>query len=309
MAKYHQILLAKLGDLKDYEFMGGYTCKNNLEKSNYMRSYESMGVVYPELKKYCECSHWIKQNCYIRNMITKEILVIGNCCIKHFEIKKKCEICKVVHNRSKFNICLGCQKEEQQKDKLRNTVLNFGKYRKFSIAYVEEKDENYLKWIHNEVSKDQDYSSKTNAMKVYKYIENKYEAQNRLIYNKVEDKDPLSLIVISQINNIVNLTLNNDTTVEFALLLKNRLSTHGIEINENKIKREVEYAIKNKSIVFYIVELYKKLNRFEDFNLKHWFIENAIKLHCGKEEYNNLDNNKKVVYTPEQEEYFRRIDV
>lgn len=169
---YHEILLQKLGNLDDYEYAGGYKSKLNKEKNNYMLKFESEGIVYPELKKKCECNHWIIQNCYVRNIHTKEIFVIGNCCIKHFKIKKKCSECNIVHRRTKSTICIDCEKKEKNKEKnidnLSSTKINFGKYKGYSIRYVEEKDIDYLKYIHDNF--DLNKTSKTNAKKIYDYL-------------------------------------------------------------------------------------------------------------------------------------------
>ena len=170
MSLYHQILLTKLKNLSDYEYAGGYTCKKNIEKNNYMKSFELEGIIYPDIKKECECTHWIKQNCYVRNINTKEILVIGNCCIRHFQIKKKCSDCKKLHKRTKSNICSDCDKELKKKDKLKSTKLNFGKYKGYSIGYVEEKDNGYLKYIYDKFDITNNDYKKTNSKKIYEYL-------------------------------------------------------------------------------------------------------------------------------------------
>lgn len=63
---------------------------------------------FPNHEAYCVCGHRIEKNCYITNK--KQILVIGNCCIKRF-IKAKqrtCEVCGNGHRNKKFNLCDGC---------------------------------------------------------------------------------------------------------------------------------------------------------------------------------------------------------
>jgi len=168
MTSYHKILLEKLVNLSDYEYLGGYTNKSNTIMNNYMKCFSKQGVDYPKLKYVCECTHWIKQNCYVRNIHTKEILVIGNCCINHFKIKKKlCTSCNEEHKRTKSNICINCEKHLKKVDKLRSTKINFGKYKGYSIGYVEENDFDYLKYIYD--NQDEKYK-KTNSDKIYEYL-------------------------------------------------------------------------------------------------------------------------------------------
>lgn len=40
--------------------------------------------VFPPYSTKCECGHVISENCYIKNIKTNEILVVGNCCILKF---------------------------------------------------------------------------------------------------------------------------------------------------------------------------------------------------------------------------------
>lgn len=169
---YHLILLNKLGNLDDYEYAGGFKSKLNEVKNNYMLKLESEGIEYPKKKKNCECTHWIMQNCYVMHSETKKVLVIGNCCIKHFQIKKKCSECKKVHRRTKNNLCIDCdikhKTENKEKDNLISTKLNFGKYKGFSIGYVYENDLDYLNWIYKNFDKNKKH--KTNSNKIYEYL-------------------------------------------------------------------------------------------------------------------------------------------
>ena len=167
---YHLILLNKLGNLDEYEYAGGFKSKLNEVKNNYMLKLENEGIEYPQIKKNCECTHWIMQNCYVMHIETKKVLVIGNCCIKHFQIKKKCSDCKKVHKRTKSNNSNECEKQIKEKDKILSTKLNFGKYKGFSIGYVEQNDINYLKWVYENFNINNNY--KSNSQKVYNYYSN-----------------------------------------------------------------------------------------------------------------------------------------
>jgi len=68
----------------------------------------------------CVCNHKIFQNCYIYNTKTDEFRVIGNCCIKKFNLQgKTCSRCKAPHKNRKDNYCKDCRviikKEEEKK--------------------------------------------------------------------------------------------------------------------------------------------------------------------------------------------------
>ena len=151
---YHKKLLDKLGDLTEYEYMGSYTNKFNDKKNNYMIKMEESGIEYPPLSGVCECTHWIKQNCYIRNIKTNKILIVGDCCIKHFKIKKKCSNCKCEHRRTKFNICVDCEKKEKKDidkfnkyiNSLRHKKIEFGQYKGESLGDIFKKDSSYVNW-------------------------------------------------------------------------------------------------------------------------------------------------------------------
>ena len=167
-SNYHKILKQNLGNLNDYEYMGGFTNKYNNEKNNYMIIMENEGAIYPELKWFCECSHWIKQNCYVRNMKTLIIYTVGNCCINYFGIKKKCNNCNEVHKRTKHIICFKCEQESKEKikelklqqkelTKLENELITFGKYKNRTIGYVYNTDINYFNWC---IKKNDDNYSK-----------------------------------------------------------------------------------------------------------------------------------------------------
>lgn len=65
----------------------------------------------PDHESKCVCGHTIKENCYITDR--KEILVLGNCCIKKFMPKGKsgrtCEDCGKPHRNRKDNKCHDCR--------------------------------------------------------------------------------------------------------------------------------------------------------------------------------------------------------
>jgi hypothetical protein len=60
----------------------------------------------------CVCGHYIEHNCYIRNKITKEFLILGSCCIKKFipnKFARYCEVCNKQHKNTKDNKCNECR--------------------------------------------------------------------------------------------------------------------------------------------------------------------------------------------------------
>ena len=67
----------------------------------------------PKHKEACICEHHISENCFIYRIKEDgkgEIRVIGNCCIKKFDLSgKHCQICDSVHNNRKNNICNECR--------------------------------------------------------------------------------------------------------------------------------------------------------------------------------------------------------
>ena len=77
--------------------------------------------IRPHTEK-CICGHDIKENCWLINEVTKDVIdiapVIGNCCIKNFfpELKiRKCDICDVSHSRWKYSICKECEKKKKNR--------------------------------------------------------------------------------------------------------------------------------------------------------------------------------------------------
>lgn len=64
----------------------------------------------PEIETNCVCGHHIEENCYITD--GKEILVLGNCCIKKFIPKssRTCENCGEPHKNRIVNRCNDCRK-------------------------------------------------------------------------------------------------------------------------------------------------------------------------------------------------------
>jgi hypothetical protein len=73
---------------------------------------------FPRHKDKCLCDHPISENCYIYKKEGKniKIRVIGNCCIKKFDLQgRTCEICNAVHRNRKDNYCNDCRANKIKK--------------------------------------------------------------------------------------------------------------------------------------------------------------------------------------------------
>jgi hypothetical protein len=66
-------------------------CQNSQEKENYgiaLREWAYRGEIYKE-NNACICGHPIIENMVVHNLKNRNRLIIGNCCIKKFGIKKE----------------------------------------------------------------------------------------------------------------------------------------------------------------------------------------------------------------------------
>jgi len=104
-----------LDDMKDYVYAGGDTGRhydyfNDFFKKELKRKPKGWCFDYEDK---CICGHDIKENCYIAHKITKECLVLGNCCIKKYLPKdnrgKTCEKCNKPHKNRIVNRCNNCR--------------------------------------------------------------------------------------------------------------------------------------------------------------------------------------------------------
>lgn len=66
---------------------------------------------HPEHATRCVCGHPINKNFYINNINTKQILILGMCCIRKFIPKcyRTCSECGAKHRNTKKNLCNLCQ--------------------------------------------------------------------------------------------------------------------------------------------------------------------------------------------------------
>jgi len=93
----------------------------------------------PPYTYYCVCGHDIKENCFVKDTITGNILVIGNCCIKKFMLinnGRTCELCGATHKNRTHNLCKDCNliqnpslvKEKKECIRCKNKHRRNGKY-------------------------------------------------------------------------------------------------------------------------------------------------------------------------------------
>lgn len=103
-----------LKDLEGWRYCGG---TNGPHLKYWKIQFKDMPL--PDRVNKCLCRHPIVENCYITD--GKEILVLGNCCIKRFVPKctRTCERCGEPHknrvvnrcNDCRVGVCDGCGKE------------------------------------------------------------------------------------------------------------------------------------------------------------------------------------------------------
>ena len=101
-------------NIKDYYYCGGREKTITTRHKNYFKLV--FGDKEPlNHKNKCICGHNISQNCYASKKTNNKfdyetIIVLGNCCIKKFEINgRTCENCNAKHKNRKNNYCNDCK--------------------------------------------------------------------------------------------------------------------------------------------------------------------------------------------------------
>lgn len=113
---------------KDFYYAGG---TNKSRNDYFTKRFIGLEGHEPEHKDRCECTHPIKQNCYIEYMPNKQrcnppqLFVVGNCCIKRFlpldNRGKTCDNCFEPHKNRKDNLCNDCR--EYKKNSTKHCLL------------------------------------------------------------------------------------------------------------------------------------------------------------------------------------------
>ena len=95
----------------------------NMLRPQWIKEYGLRPVDYlPTEKEKCICEHFISENCFIYKNVGNQIQirVIGNCCIKKFDLQgRRCKVCDAVHKNRKDNYCNSCRKDIAEKEKRR----------------------------------------------------------------------------------------------------------------------------------------------------------------------------------------------
>ena len=92
----------KMEDLDNWQYCGG---DGSGKKSHYKYWKLNFGdYQLPEHENNCVCGHYIKENCYITDKTKKELIILGNCCIKKFmkNSGRTCEDCGKPHRNKKI---------------------------------------------------------------------------------------------------------------------------------------------------------------------------------------------------------------
>ncbi len=100
-----------------WKYAGGSRNEDHDNKAQHHYNYYQMAYAdkypMPDHKDACICNVAIKQNCFIVHNKLGRILVVGNCCIKHFlpedRSGRTCEICEEPHKNRKDNYCFQCR--------------------------------------------------------------------------------------------------------------------------------------------------------------------------------------------------------
>jgi hypothetical protein len=109
--KFKDALRNMTGDdtLENYIYSGG----KDPSKEEYFFKKNPNARQLPEEKDNCICGHHIKENCYIKHIITGTVIVVGNCCIKKYlpeeNRNKTCSKCNKAHRNRNFDMCNNCR--------------------------------------------------------------------------------------------------------------------------------------------------------------------------------------------------------
>ena len=112
LEKFKQALFEKTKDknLSNYIFCGGSKEKKD---SDYFFEKNPLITVLPNNVNDCLCGHDIKNNFYIQHKLTKEIFIVGSCCIKKWlpkeNQKKTCSECGERHRNRIVDLCNSCR--------------------------------------------------------------------------------------------------------------------------------------------------------------------------------------------------------
>ena len=127
---------------KNWCYFGGgqYTtkfqkCKKAHHYNYFMMAWKDYFEHQPHIAPACRCvcNTPITQQCYIINRETKEVVVLGNCCIEKLNLSgRTCGLCHVKHNNRSDNYCSPCRivrKKQEEDDKQAAELIEYNKSR------------------------------------------------------------------------------------------------------------------------------------------------------------------------------------
>jgi len=93
------------------------------KESSHRKWYIMMFGIEPIMEHVsnCVCGHHIYENCYICSKDKKELITLGNCCIKRFidNCGRQCSRCETPHQNSKSTLCKDCVKADKIVEKIK----------------------------------------------------------------------------------------------------------------------------------------------------------------------------------------------
>jgi len=143
MSSYNTEIVDAYKDNKDWIYFGGGEYHTHYDKTNgrHNRYFHLSWPHYfdeqpsPPVEERCVCNHHIEQQCYILNVKTKDIVIIGNCCILKFGLQgRKCGECGADHKNRKDNLCNDCRKKKKIKEKNLCPCGRKKKYPKYPVC-------------------------------------------------------------------------------------------------------------------------------------------------------------------------------
>lgn len=134
---------------KNWIYFGGGSYTTSYDKSpthhwNYFQlAWPDHFKTQPNIpvEEACVCNTPIQQQCYVLNKVTKEVVVMGNCCIRKMELSgRTCSICNAIHRNRKDNLCNDCRIDEKKKQKIKENkqkgLCSCGRRKKYEWSNV-----------------------------------------------------------------------------------------------------------------------------------------------------------------------------
>ena len=127
---------------KNWCYFGGGQYTTEFQKNKKAHHFNYFMSAWPDHFKHqpyiahacrCVCNTKIKQQCYIINRETKDVVVLGNCCIEKLNLSgRTCGICHTKHRNRSDNYCSPCRivrKQKEEDDKQAKALIEYNKSR------------------------------------------------------------------------------------------------------------------------------------------------------------------------------------